>query len=49
MLQIQAPPGRYSVRLEPVGPNLAKFHVENHRIEHGRARWVDGETIEIVG
>ena len=49
MLQIQAPPGRYSVRLETVGPNLAKFHVENHRIEHGQARWVDGDTIEIAG
>lgn len=49
MLQIQAPPGHYSVRLETVGPNLARFRADNHHIEHGSARWVDDNTIEIIG
>ena len=39
-LQIQAPPGKYQVRLEPVTPNLAKFEVSNFRIEYGNARWI---------
>ena len=47
ILQIQAPPGRYHVRLETVGPTLARFHAHNHRIEHGAARWIDDQYIEI--
>lgn len=48
MLQIQAPPGRYRVKLEGVKPNLAKFTVNNHKIEYGTARWIDANTLEIV-
>lgn len=48
ILQIQAPPGRYSVRLESVGPNLANFTMRNHRIELGPASWVKkGSHIDI--
>lgn len=48
ILQIEAPAGIYKVKFEPLKPNLAKFHIENHRIEHGSARWVDQQTLEIV-
>jgi hypothetical protein len=48
ILQIEAPPGRYSVRVEPVGPSLSKFRTWNHRIEHGPATWIKkGSTIWI--
>ena len=48
MLQIQAPPGRYEVRVEPVGPNLARFTVANHRVEYGPAHWIKkGRVLEI--
>ena len=40
ILQIQAIPGRYKVRVESVGPSLSQFRTWNHRIEHGPASWV---------
>lgn len=47
-LQIEAPAGIYHVRFEPLKPNLAKFRLENHRVEHGSAKWVDPQTLEII-
>lgn len=47
ILQIKAPPGKYSVRLESVGPNLAEFRVTNFAIKHGPARWLDLQTLEV--
>jgi hypothetical protein len=48
ILQIQAPPGRYLMRFEPIGPQIADFRITNHRIEHGPARWLDQNTLEIT-
>jgi hypothetical protein len=48
ILQISAPPGRYVVRVEPVGPNLATFSTRNHQVEHGSARWIDSQHLEIM-
>lgn len=48
ILQIQAAPGRYTVRLEPVGPQIARFHTTNHRVEHGPAVWQDSNILEIA-
>jgi hypothetical protein len=48
ILQIQADPGKYAVRVESVGPSLSQFRVWNHRIEHGPATWIKkGSTIWI--
>ena len=47
ILQIQAVPGKYRVRVESVGPNLAQFRTWNHQIEHGPARWVKTGMIRI--
>jgi hypothetical protein len=48
ILQIQAEPGKYAVRVESVGPSLSQFRVWNHRIEHGPATWIKkGSTIWI--
>ena len=48
MLQIQAPPGRYRIRIEKVGPSLAEFRTANPRIEYGPAVWVKkGSCIDI--
>jgi hypothetical protein len=48
ILQIQAPPGRYTVRIDPVGPQIARFHTNNHRVEHGPGSWLDNNTLEIA-
>ena len=48
MLQISAPPGRYALRVEPVGPTLAQFTVTNQRVAHGPATWTKkGRVLEI--
>ena len=47
MLQILAPPGRYHVRVESVGPNLAQFRSSNHRVAYGPGQWIDPVTLEI--
>lgn len=47
VLQIKAPPGKYRVQLEQVGPQIAKFHMSNYEIEYGPGRWVKGEYIGI--
>jgi len=39
LLQIQAPPGKYIVRVDTLNPNQARFTTSNHRIEYGPARW----------
>lgn len=46
-LQISALPGQYRVRLESVRPNLAKFRLTNFAVEHGPARWIEGQILEI--
>lgn len=48
ILQIQAPSGKYFVKVEPIGPQISKFKSSNHRIEHGPARWLDQTTLEIT-
>ena len=48
ILQIQAPPGQYRIRLEPVHPTLARFTISNHRVEYGTARWIDNEYLDII-
>lgn len=47
ILQIQAVQGRYTVHLEPVGPQIASFRCTNHRVEHGPAVWQDQNTLDI--
>lgn len=47
VLQIEAEPGRYRVRLEPVLPTLASFKVRNHVVEFGRAQWVGNQYLDI--
>jgi len=47
ILQIQAVPGKYQIRLEPVAPTLAQFTTSNHRIEYGSGSWIDDTTLEI--
>ena len=48
MLQIDAPPGRYQVRVEAVRPVGGKFKCYNQRVEIGDAQWVDATTLEIL-
>jgi hypothetical protein len=47
MLQIKAAPGRYHIRVESVGPNLAQFRPSNHRVAYGPGQWIDTDTLEI--
>ena len=48
ILQIQAPPGRYNIRIDPVGPQIARFHASNHRVQHGPGSWLDHNMLEIA-
>ena len=48
MLQIAAPPGQYRIRLESVNPAQSNFRISNHAVEHGPARWIDHEYLEIT-
>lgn len=45
ILQIEAEPGIYLVRLEPVGQG--NFSVKNRQVELGPARWIDDTAVEI--
>jgi hypothetical protein len=47
ILQVEAPPGQYEVRVEPVKPCLATFRVGNHRIGYGPGQWLDGVFLKI--
>ena len=47
ILQIDAVPGNYTVRIESVLPSLAKFNTQKHRVTHGPAKWIDQHTLEI--
>ena len=47
MLQIEAPAGIYSVRVEPIEKNLGKFTVKNHRVDYGPAQWINDGILEI--
>lgn len=46
-LQIMAPPGRYQMRIEAVGPNLANFEWWNHRVVEGPAQWLTNDVLVI--
>ncbi len=48
MLQIEAEPGKYCVRIEAVQPVGGKFKTRNHRVEYGSAQWIDEQTLEIL-
>ena len=47
MLQIEAEPGDYRLRWELVPPHLAKIHVKNLRVEHGKAQIVEQNILRI--
>jgi hypothetical protein len=47
ILQVNAEPGIYRVKVEHVGPDLANFIMANRQVAHGPARWIDGEYVEI--
>lgn len=48
ILQIQAPPGIYKVRVENLGPVPAEFVTAHHRVAAGPGRWLDDITLEII-
>ena len=48
MLQIQAPPGQYTVRLRALHKKTGKIHIRNSSVDYGPARWIDNETVEIT-
>ena len=48
MLQIEAVPGEYRVRVEAVQPIGGKFKTRNYRVDHGDAQWRDTNILEIL-
>lgn len=46
LLQIEATPGEYNIHYELVPPCLAKLHIENMRVEFGKAT-VQGNKLRI--
>lgn len=47
-IRIEGPIGRYHVKLEPVGPQIAKFTVTGHKVVKGPGQWVEDGILEIV-
>jgi hypothetical protein len=48
MLQIEAEPGKYHVRLEAVQPAVSKFKTRNYCVNYGPAQWHDTNILEIL-
>jgi hypothetical protein len=48
MLQIDAEPGQYRVRVEAVQPIGGKFKTRNYQVDHGDAQWHDTNILEIL-
>jgi hypothetical protein len=49
ILQVQAPPGKYVVSVQPVDSGSAEFTVFNNQIEHGPGRWLKTHKLIIQG
>lgn len=47
-IRVEGPTGRYQVRLEPVGPQIAKFTVDEYKVVKGPGRWVEEGILEIT-
>lgn len=47
-IKIEGPPGRYQIRFEPVGPQIAKFITNNYTIVTGPGHWVKDGILEIT-
>jgi len=47
MLQVKGPPGRYSIKLEPVEPHHNNFVMSNTHIEHGNGKIHNTTEFEI--
>jgi hypothetical protein len=48
MVQIEAPPGEYTLRWELVPPHLAQLKVTNIRVDVGPGTMVDNQKLRIV-
>ena len=48
MLQIEAAPGEYRVRVEAVQPVGGKFKTRNYQVDYGNAQWRDTNILEIL-
>lgn len=48
MLQIQAEPGDYVIRLEKVGPQSAEYTISNSHVKLGPAEMIDNMKFRIL-
>ena len=48
ILQVEAVPGKYRVKLEKVGPQISTFNIVDTRIAYGPGRIIDKHTFEIL-
>jgi len=47
-LQIQAPPGKYELRVELVDPKSAILRIKGIRVEEGKAQVHKGDILEVL-
>lgn len=47
IISLQAPPGRYSIRVDNLGDPDCKFKLRNLKVENGVAEIIDSKTVEI--
>jgi len=47
ILQIEAIPGEYTVRVEPLNNAPGRFRTDQFRVEYGSAEWLDRYTLLI--
>jgi len=48
IIQLNAPPGRYMVRVDNLGDADCQFKIRNIHVEVGSAQVIDHRTVEIV-
>jgi len=48
ILQVEAEPGIYQIRLEKIGPQISNFVTKNHKIEYGPGKILSGDKFEIL-
>jgi len=48
ILQVEAEPGIYQIRLEKIGPQISNFTIKNYKVKYGPGKILPGDKFEIL-